>query len=41
LVGDEFVEVGVGEHFALTLLAMAQGDVAQRSVRDVTVERLD
>jgi hypothetical protein len=41
LVGDELVEVGVGEHFALTLLAMAQGDVMQRAGSDVGVERLD
>jgi hypothetical protein len=40
LIADELVEVGVGEHFAPALLAMPQGDVVQRSGRDVTVERL-
>src|SRR6516164_7785242 len=41
LVGDEFVEIGVGEHAALTALAVAKDDVFQRAGSDVTVERLD
>src|SRR5262249_54086787 len=41
LVGDEFVEKGVGKHAAHALFAEANIDVAQRAGSDVTVERLD
>jgi hypothetical protein len=41
LVGDEFVEIGVGEPAALATLAVAKGDVFQRARLHVAVERLD
>src|SRR5215813_12016516 len=39
LVGDEFSEIGVGEHLARALRAMADQDIAQRANRDIAVER--
>jgi hypothetical protein len=41
LVGDELVEVGVGEHATSALRAMANGNVAKRTGLDEAVERLD
>jgi hypothetical protein len=39
--GDELSDIGVGEHVALALLAVPQGDVFQRARGDVTVDRPD
>jgi hypothetical protein len=41
LIGDELIEIGVGEHAALTALAAADDDVAEIARRDVHVEGLD
>src|SRR5262249_6186038 len=41
LIGDEFVEIGVGEHLAWALSAMTDADVFERAGGDVAVERLD
>src|SRR5262249_16627111 len=41
LVGDEFVEIGVGESDARALGAVTDDDVAERAGGDVAVERLD
>src|SRR5262249_48521108 len=41
LVGDEIVEVGVGEHAARALRAVTDDDVAERAGGDVAGERLD
>jgi hypothetical protein len=41
LVGNESVEVSVGEHLARALCALADDDVAEIPGSDVGVERLD
>src|SRR5262249_14028746 len=41
LIGDEFVDVGVSEHAARALRALADDDVAEIPGGDVGVERLD
>jgi hypothetical protein len=41
LRGDEFVEVGIGEHFARAALAVADGDIFERTGRDVGIEGFD
>src|SRR5262249_7097177 len=41
LVGDEIVEIGIGEHAAHALAALADADVAEIARGDVRVERLD
>jgi hypothetical protein len=41
LVGDELVEIGVGEHPAHARPAVAKGDVFQRAGGDVAIEGLD
>lgn len=41
MVGDESVEVGVGEHAPHPLRALADADIAQRARGDVGVERPD
>jgi len=41
LASNKFVEVGIGEHAARTLHAVANDDVFERTRRDVTVEGLD
>src|SRR5262249_11236956 len=41
LVGDEGVEIAIGEHLTRAFLAVADDDVAERAGGDVTVERLD
>jgi hypothetical protein len=41
LVGDEGVEVGVGEHLALALSTVADGNVAKRARRDVALDGLN
>jgi hypothetical protein len=38
LIGNELVEIGVGEHAALAALAVAKGDVFQRAGGNVAVE---
>jgi hypothetical protein len=39
LIGDELIEIGVGEHAARTLATMADTDVAQLTGRYVALER--
>jgi hypothetical protein len=41
LIGDELVEISVGEHAAGTLGAVTDDDVAEIASGDVTVQRLD
>jgi len=41
LIGDEIVEIGVGEHLALALLAVADADVAKIPGSDVGAQRFD
>ena len=41
MIGDEFVEIGVGEHAAHTLPAMADIDISERAGSNMAVERLD
>src|SRR5215472_15530488 len=41
LIGDELVEIGVGEHLARALRAAPDNHVAQLARGDVAVERLD
>jgi hypothetical protein len=41
LIGDELVEIRVGEHLALALPAVTKGDIFQCARSDVAVERLD
>jgi hypothetical protein len=41
VIGNEFVEVGVGEHLARAALAVADGDIFERAGSDVAVERFD
>jgi hypothetical protein len=41
LIGDEIVEVGVGEHAAQAFCPMTDDDVTERAGSDVTVERFD
>jgi hypothetical protein len=41
LVGDELIEIRVGEHATRALRAVADDDVAERARIDVAVERLD
>jgi hypothetical protein len=41
LVGNELIEVDVGEHAAWALRAVADGDVFEVARRDVTIESLD
>jgi hypothetical protein len=41
LVRNELVEIGVGEHLALALLAVAHVNVLERARSDVAVEGLD
>src|SRR5262245_11271449 len=41
LIGDEIVEIGVGEHLAWALSAMTDADVFERAGGDVAVQRLD
>jgi hypothetical protein len=41
LVGDELIEIGIGEHAARAPLAVADGDVFERAGGDVAVESLD
>jgi len=38
LVGDKFVEIGIGEHAAWAFLAVADVDIAQRPRCNVAVE---
>jgi len=38
---DEGVEIGIGEHLARAALAVADGDIFERTGSDVAVERLD
>ena len=40
-MGDEFVEIGVGEHLARALLALADADVAEIAHSNVGVKRPD
>src|SRR5262249_10866937 len=40
LVGNEFVEVGVGEHLTWAFRAVPDDNVTERTRSDVTVERL-
>jgi hypothetical protein len=41
LVGDELIEIGIGESAARSPLAVAERDIAQRAGGDVLVERPD
>jgi hypothetical protein len=41
LNSNEFVEIGIGEHAAWALRAVADDDVFEVARRDVTVEGLD
>src|SRR5262249_31773738 len=40
LIGDELVEIRIGEHAALAALAVADGDIFERARLHVAVERL-
>jgi hypothetical protein len=40
LVGNKRVEIGIGEHLARALAAVADDDIAQRACGDVAVEGL-
>ena len=40
-MGDESVEIGIGEHLTRAFRAVADDDVTERTRSDVTVERLD
>jgi hypothetical protein len=39
LIGNELVEIGVGEHAARALLAVADAHIAERARLDVAVKR--
>jgi hypothetical protein len=41
LVGDELVEIGVGEHTAHAFAAVADGNITKRAGGNMTIERLD
>jgi hypothetical protein len=41
LIGNEFVEIGVGVHAALTAFAVTDVDISERAGGDVAVEGLD
>jgi hypothetical protein len=41
LIDNKFIEIGIGEHFARAPLAVTDGDIFERTGRDVGIEGFD